>query len=60
MMCTRQSVKLVQSTHLQVKPAGTAEGIGVENREDTEAAWLAAVLLAGAGVAGRIKKKIIS
>lgn len=51
MMWTVHSVKLIQNTHLQLKPVEVAEGIGEANREGTEAAWLAAAVLAGIGVA---------
>lgn len=69
MLSTLQSVKLMQNTHLHVKPVGAAEGIGEANREDMGAGWLAgavaagaagvlAGVLAGAGVAVRTKKNL--
>lgn len=51
-------MKLIQNPHLQVKPVEAAEGIGEANRDDIGAAWLAAAVLAGAGVAGKTNKKI--
>lgn len=67
MTSTLQSVKLIQNTHLQVKPVGAAEGIGEANRDDMGAGWLAAAaaagggaaVLAGAGVAERTRKNLL-